>query len=113
MKTYLHGPIDCAKKLKLRFRVGDLDLPERRKIYTSSREEEDVDAHICPCGTTIESRTRILGECEIYKEEQGALEMRKLDERDMEGLGRLESSEKTIAILGERWWPQAAKQDGG
>ena len=31
MKTYLHGPMDYAKKLKLRFRVGDLDLPERRK----------------------------------------------------------------------------------
>ena len=33
MKTYLHGPMDYAKKLKLRFRVGDLDLPERRKRY--------------------------------------------------------------------------------
>ena len=26
--------------------------------------------------------------------------------------GRLDSSEKTIAILGDRWWPQTAKQDG-
>ena len=42
MKTYLHGPMDYAKKLKLRFRVRDLDLPERRKRYTSSREEKDV-----------------------------------------------------------------------
>ena len=31
MKTYLHGSIDYAKKLKLRFRVGGLELPERRK----------------------------------------------------------------------------------
>ena len=31
MKTYVHDPVDYAKKLKLRFRVGDLDLPERRK----------------------------------------------------------------------------------
>ena len=30
----------------------------------------------------------------------------------MEEFGRLESSEKTIAILGHRWWPQTAKQDG-
>ena len=30
----------------------------------------------------------------------------------MEQFGRLESSEKTIAILGDRWWPQTAKQDG-
>ena len=30
----------------------------------------------------------------------------------MEEFGRLGSSEKTIAILRDRWWPQAAKQDG-
>ena len=57
MKTYLHGPMDYAKKLKQIFRVGDLDLPERIRRYTSSREEEDVATHMCPCGTTIESRT--------------------------------------------------------
>ena len=33
VKTYLHGPIDFAKTQKVRFRVGDLDLPERRKRY--------------------------------------------------------------------------------
>ena len=31
MKTYLHGPTNYATKLKLRFRVGDLDLPERKR----------------------------------------------------------------------------------
>ena len=67
---------------------------------------------MCPCGTTIESRTHIV-EGEAYKEERDALEegMRKLDVCDTEGLGRLESSEKTIAILGDRWWPQTAKQN--
>ena len=59
--VFLHGRMDFAKKLKLRFRVGDLGLPERRKRYTSSRKEEDVDAQVCPCGTTIESRTHIVG----------------------------------------------------
>ena len=54
MKT--HGPTDCTKKQKLRFRVGDLDLPEERKRYTSSREEE-VDAQMCLCGKAIESGT--------------------------------------------------------
>ena len=54
MKAYLHGPMDHAKKLKLRFRVGNLDLPERRKRYTSNREEEDVARNTCPCGTAIE-----------------------------------------------------------
>ena len=44
MKTYLHGPVDYAKTVKLWFRVGDLDLPERRKRYAryaSSWEEEE------------------------------------------------------------------------
>ena len=30
----------------------------------------------------------------------------------MEKFGTLDSSEKTIAILGDRWWPQTAKQEG-
>ena len=38
--------------------------------------------------------------------------MRKLDVCDMEEFDRLEGSEKTIAILGDKWWPQKAKQDG-
>ena len=59
MERYLHGPMDYAKEL--RFRVGDLDLPERRKRCTSSREEDDVATNMCPCGTKIESRTHILG----------------------------------------------------
>ena len=71
MKTYLHGPIDYAKKLELRLRVRG--LPERRKRHTSSREE-DVATNICPCGTTTESRTHIVGEYETYKEERDALE---------------------------------------
>ena len=60
-----------------------------------------MDAHMCPCGTTIESRIHIVGE--IYKEERDVSddEMRKLDECDMEEFGRLESSLKTIAIPGD------------
>ena len=69
-------------------------------------------AHMCPCGT-IKSRTHIVGECELYKEERDVLEeMRKFDECGMEVFGRLDCSEKTIDILGNRWWPQTAKQDG-
>ena len=50
MKTYLHDPMDSAKTPKLRFRVGDLDPPEKRKRQTSGREgEEEIDAQICPC----------------------------------------------------------------
>ena len=95
MKTYLHGPMDHAKMLKLRFRVGDLDLPERRKRYTSSRKEEDVATNMCPCRTTIESRTYIVGECEICKEERDAVEeIRKIDVCDVEKVGRIESNIK-------------------
>ena len=56
-----------------------------------------------------------MGKCELNKEEQDALEeMRKVDERDMEKFGTLDinSSEKTIAILGDRRWSQTAKQEG-
>ena len=39
-----------------------------------------VHIYMCPCGTTIESRTHIVGECEIYEEERDALEeTRKLE----------------------------------
>ena len=40
-------------------------------------------------------------------------ETRKMDECGMEKFGTLDSSEKTIAITGDRWWPQTAKQEGG
>ena len=35
--------------------------------------------------------------------------MRKIDECGVEKFGTLDSSEKTTAILGDRWWPQTAK----
>ena len=38
--------------------------------------------------------------------------MREIDECDMEEFDTLDNSEKTIAILGDRWWPQTAKQEG-
>ena len=45
----------CEKNAKkLRFRAGELDLPDRRKRYTSSREEEEEDAQTCPCGKVID-----------------------------------------------------------
>ena len=73
MRTYLHGlmyyekklklqfrvrDLDLPeryyeKKLKLRFRVRDLDLPERRNRYTSSREE-DVATNMCLTTIMIE-----------------------------------------------------------
>ena len=47
----------------------------------------------------------------MYKEERDVLEeMRKIDECGIDKFGTLDSSEKTIAILGDRWWPQTAKQ---
>ena len=74
----------------------------KRKRYVSSREEEEI-AQMCPCVKAVESRTHLVGECEICKEERDLLEMRKIDECDMEKFGTLDSSEKTITILGDRW----------
>ena len=52
----------------------------------------------------------------MYKEERRALEegMSKIDECDMEeDFGTKPSRGETIAFLGDnRWWPQAAKQEG-
>lgn len=56
MKLYLNGKMDNAKKLKLRFRVGDLDLRGRRKRYTSKRTEEEEDRQARPCGVRGEPR---------------------------------------------------------
>ena len=39
-------------------------------------------------------------------------EMRKIHERDMEKFGTSHSSEKPIDILGDRWWPKTAKEEG-
>ena len=38
--------------------------------------------------------------------------MRDLNKSRMESFDALDSREKTIATLGDRWWPQTAKQDG-
>ena len=40
IKAYLHDPMDLVNTMKLRFRASDLDLPESRNKYTSSREKE-------------------------------------------------------------------------
>ena len=104
-------PNGLRETLKLRFQVRDLDLPKRRKRCTGSREEEE-DAQMCLCGKTMESRTHAVGECGMYKEERYVLEeTRKIDERGMDKLGTLYSSEKTINTLGDSWWAQTAKQE--
>ena len=56
--------MNYAKTLKLRFRVGELHLPERIKRYTSS-SREDEDAQMCPCGKAVHSLTHIMEECDI------------------------------------------------
>ena len=46
----------------------------------------------------------------MYKDGRDVLGMRKIDEFGMDKFGTLDSREKTVAILGDRWWPQTAKQ---
>ena len=64
--------MDYAKtlKLKLRFLVWGTWTcdKEERASYTCSRVEEEEGARSCPCGSADESRTRKVGECELYKE---------------------------------------------
>ena len=112
---YTHGPTEYAKTTKARFRVGDPDLPERRNSYASSLDEEGKDApQVDPCGKAKESRTHCVGGREMDKEERDALEeMRKVGGCDMEEFNTPDNGERTIAILGDRWRPQTAKQQGG
>ena len=60
----------------------------------NTRGRGDKDAQMCPCGKAVEGIRHILGECEIYREERDALEMRKINECDMEKFGTLDSSDK-------------------
>ena len=39
-------------------------------------------------------------------------DMRRVNGYDMEKFSTLNSSERTIAIQGDRWWPQVAKEKG-
>ena len=58
---------------------------------------------MCPCGKAKRSRTLIVGECQLYKEERDVLEgMKPIDEYCMEKINALDNSEKTIAILGDK-----------
>ena len=47
-------PNGLRENAETRFRVGDLDLPERRNRYASSREEKEEDAQLCHCGKAVE-----------------------------------------------------------
>ena len=38
--------------------------------------------------------------------------MRKIDEYYLEKFSVLDNSDRAIAILGDRWWPQKTKQEG-
>ena len=49
----------------------------------------------------------------MYKEEPHVSRDEEIDGCDMEKFGTLGSSENTAAILGDRWWPQTAKQEAG
>ena len=51
-------PNGLRETLKLRFRVGELDLQERRKRYTTRREEKEAHAQMCLRGKGIEIESR-------------------------------------------------------
>ena len=70
---------------------------------------------MCPCGKTIESRSYIVEECEMYTEERDVLEdeMRKIDDCDVDNFWYTQDdSEEMIAIVGDKRWQQKSKQEG-
>ena len=103
----LRLPPDGLKELlatTFQDKVGN-DAFTRALLYCSSPPR-------CSCGNADKSRTHIVGECELYKEEWDVVEMRKIDECDVEKVGTLDNGEKTIDVLSDRWWPQTARQEG-
>ena len=74
-KEYFQGLVDFVKTLKLRLRIKDLDLPERKTRHTRSREEEDILYEMmCLWGKAMKSNTHTEGECEMHKKARDVLE---------------------------------------
>ena len=70
MKTYLHGPMDFAKRVKLQFCVGNLDLPEN--VPEVERRRKKIPR--CPLVVKQKRVEHTLWEkCEMYKEERDVL----------------------------------------
>ena len=61
---------------------------------------------MCPCGTTVASRTHGLTRCEMYKEEGNMLTggMGKLDVCGIDDFVRPEGNKESIAIRGDGCW---------
>ena len=70
MKTYLYGPMDYfyEKALKLQFRVGDLDLPERRGIPVVGRTRRKM--HRCAL-VAKQKRVELTGRILKYTKRNG------------------------------------------
>ena len=103
-----------AKTLKVRFVQGTWTC-QKEERGTSVVGRGRKKAHSWPRGCVEESRINMVGERELYKEERNVLkeDMKKIGECGLERWGTLNTSEKTIAIPGDGWWPQTAKQEGG
>ena len=104
MKTRLYGPMDHVKPPKLRFREGNLVLPEGRRRYASSRVEEEEDAQSFPCGNADDSGLDLVGGLELCKKDRTVAEekTKKIDECDVEKFDLFDStvcSENMIVIL--------------
>ena len=55
---------------------------KNEEIYQYSSGGEEEDAQSCPCGKAVETRTHVVAEYELHKEEPGVLEreMRNMNE---------------------------------
>lgn len=90
-------------KIEVRFRGEGLDLPEKRKGYTSSRGEEE-DAQTCSFGKGKESGTDVVAKCEPYENERDVLEsgMREVNVGGLRYFDALVNRKKAMATLGGR-----------
>lgn len=90
--------------LKKRCRVGDLNLPERRR-YTNGRVQKEVGAQNCLPSKAMEDRTYVVADCDLYKEEQDLLtrDMWEAKEGGMKSFRAVDECTKMMALPRKRW----------
>ena len=70
MKTYLHGPMDYAKTLKLQFRVLDLYLQEERGMPVVGKRRKKTRRWALVAKAEDNITHSSVGECETYEEQR-------------------------------------------
>ena len=105
----MRGPMDSATTLKQRFWCrGPGPARTRGTPVVGWRRKKAHRAALVATQTRVKptqwEKVKFTGRSEMLEA------TRNIDGRDLEKFGTLGSSEKTIAILEDRWWPRRPKK---